>query len=103
MSLGNRSREAQIKASRKSVGLVNNNPEPVHRVITKIGSSNYEKKKAYQFTLTPSLRNELLSEVTEALELRSDSATLEFLIKAAHKQISDPSWNKNQMNIWDFI
>jgi shikimate kinase len=103
MSLGNRNREAQIKASRKSVGLVNNNPVPTHRVITKIGPSNYEKKKACQFTLTPSLRYEVLPEITQAMGLRSDSATLEFLIKAAHKQISDPSWNKDQMNIWDFM
>lgn len=87
MAFGNRRHEANIKASRKSVGLVNNNPEPVRRVVSLPEGGGYEKKKGFQFTLTPSLRQEVLPQVTTALGLKSDSATVEYLIKEAYKNL----------------
>lgn len=87
MTLKNRKREEAIKASRKSVGLVDNNPDSVRRVVSRVGGVGYEKKKGFQFTLSPSLRQESLPQITAALGLKSDSATLEYLIKEAHKDI----------------
>lgn len=87
MAFGNRRHEESIKASRKAVGLVNNNPEPIRRVIQRPEVVGYEKKKGFQFTLAPSLRHDLLPELTSALGLKSDSATLEYLIREAHKNL----------------
>ncbi|USI64609.1 hypothetical protein LMK05_07110 [Lactococcus petauri] len=87
MAFGNRRNEEEIKASRKSVGLVDNNPNPVRRVVSRPEGIGYEKKKGFQFTLSPSLRQEFLPQITKELGLKSDSATLEYLIKEAYKDI----------------
>lgn len=87
MAFGNRRNEEDIKASRKSVGLVDNNPEPVRRVVSRPEGGGYEKKKGFQFTLSPYLRKEYLPQITQKLGLKSDSATLEYLIKETYKEI----------------
>lgn len=89
MAFGDRKREEDIKASRKSVGLVSNNPDRIHRTVSRPEGIGYEKKKGFQFTLSPTLRQEYLPQVTKALGLKSDSATLEYLIKEAYKDILD--------------
>ncbi|WP_407350378.1 hypothetical protein VNN41_10070 [Lactococcus garvieae] len=87
MALDQRRKEEQIKASRTAVGLVNNNPESTRRFVGRAEGIAYEKKKGFQFTLTPSIRQVLLPELTQALGLKSDSATLEYLIQEAYKEL----------------
>ena len=63
--------------------------------------STYAKKKSYTFTLNPYKREVSLPHLTELLGLKSDSATLEFLVDRAVTMVDDPSWNKEQGNLFE--
>ena len=102
MALGDKRRAEAIRATRQEAGT----QETIKRTVITYASQRKQKarpqKKRYNFSLRTNERK-ALADLTDLLGDKSDSEVLGKLIMCAYKAASDPEFNSQQTDIFDFL
>lgn len=102
MALGDKRRAEAIRATRQEAGT----QETIKRTVITYASQRKQKarpqKKRYNFSLRTNERK-ALADLTDLLGEKSDSEVLGKLIMRAYKAASDPEFNSQQTDIFDFL